>query len=214
MGEVPLNEDGQPPRRFHRARVADRLVAELLGLCKGVVCDGVVTEGEAAGLRRWLAGHPEAALGYPGNVLLDRFARIFADGFADEEERGELLELMQDLTGETPETDQPMNLSATTFFDNPLPTVVFESQEYVFTGRMLYGSRGQCETAVKDRGGQVGKRVTKRTDFVVVGPIGSEAWLQSTHGQKLLDAARYRESGVPVKIIPEEHWIQALEWGA
>lgn len=211
---TPLDEDGQPSRPLFADRVADRLVAELLGVCKGLIADGVVTEGEAAGLRRWLQGNPDALIGYPGKVLADRIVRIFRDGFADEEERRELLDLMRDLTGDTPELDQPMNLTATTFYDDPMPTVLFDGQEYVFTGRMLYGSRLQCEQAVTDRGGRVGKNVTKRTGFVVVGPMGSAAWLQSTHGLKLLDAARLREKGAPIKIIPEDHWIQALEWGA
>lgn len=209
-----VDADGQPPRRYFAERVADRLVTELLGLCKGMVADGIVTEGEAMGLKRWLQGHPDATMGYPGNVLVDRIHRIFADGFVSEEERGELVELLRDLTGETAEMDQPMNLTATAFFDDPLPTVLFEDQEYVFTGRMLYNARLQCERAVIERGGRVKSNITRQADYVVVGPIGSAAWIQSAHGTKLLEAARLREAGAPIRIIPEEHWIQALEWGA
>ena len=55
------NDDGQPPVTFYRDRVAFRLTSELLGFCKGVICDGSVTEIEANGLKRWLAGHPDAA---------------------------------------------------------------------------------------------------------------------------------------------------------
>ena len=210
----PLDADGQPPPQFYRARVGERLVHELLGLCKGIIVDGVVTDGEAAGLRRWILGHPDVAIGYPGGVLADRLQRIFADGHVSEQERLELSELLQDLTGERADQPSPGNLTATAFFDDPVPTILFDGQEYVFTGRMLYGTREECEHAVLDRGGTVHRAVRRRTNFVVVGPMGSEAWLHSTHGTKLLHAAELREGGAPVHIIPEEHWILALEAGA
>lgn len=209
-----LDEDGQPPRHLYASRVEDRLVAELIGTCKGAIMDGVVSEGEALGLRRWISGHPDVVRGYPGSMIADRLERILADGVVDAEEQRELSELLLDLTGETPDHNEPLNRTAAQFYDNPLPTVLFDAQEYVFTGRMCYKTRGECEQAVLDRGGRVLPYVRVRTNFVVVGPIGSAAWLHSTHGTKLLKAAELRESGAPIHIIPEDHWIQALETGA
>ena len=66
---ISRDEDGQPPPGLFRQRVAQRQVSELLGLCKGMICDGEVTEGEATSLRRWLAGNPNVLGGYPGSVL-------------------------------------------------------------------------------------------------------------------------------------------------
>src|SRR5688500_11562803 len=106
---VVRDEDGQPPEYLYVGRVAERAISELLGLCKGMVCDGVVTEGEAEGLRRWMRANPHAAGSYPANVLGRRLLQIFEDGRADEEERLDLLELLRSLTGDTAEMDQPMN---------------------------------------------------------------------------------------------------------
>ena len=105
------DDDGQPPRAFYADRVARRLTAELLGLCKGVICDGSVTDDEAAGLKRWLAGHPDALHEYPGGILAERLLRIFADGCIDSAEREELNELLLDLTGDTDGHDQPTSTS-------------------------------------------------------------------------------------------------------
>lgn len=205
-----LDADGQPPRAFYQRRVEDRLVAELLGVCKGMVVDGAVTEGEAQGLRRWMVGHPLAIAGYPGRVLAERLQDIFADGYVSPEEREELGALLLDLTGETPAHDEPLNRTAVDFLDAPPPTVIFDGQEFVFTGRMLYASRAECEQQVRDRGGRAAARVTKRTNYLVVGPIGSEAWIQTTHGEKLLHAANLRAKGSPIHIVAEDHWLQAV----
>jgi len=206
-----LDADGQPPRPYFAARVGERLVSELLGLCKGMICDGQVTEGEAHALKRWLAGHPDAIIEYPGKVLAERLSRIFLDGRVDSEEQAELNQLLLDLTGETPHHDQPLNLSTRLPTDEPVPTILFEDQEFVFTGRLLYATRSECEQAVIDRGGRVHNTVRRRTNFLVIGPIASAAWLESTHGRKIVRAVELRGQRVPIRIVSEESWIQALE---
>jgi NAD-dependent DNA ligase len=206
-----LDDHGQPPKPLYGSRVAKRLVSELLGLCKGMVCDGKISEGELAALKRWLAGHPDAAVLYPGKTVAQRLLRIYEDGVITPDERQELNELLLDLTGETEEHDQPLNLSTRLPFDEPIPTILFDGHEHVFTGRMLYGTRRDCERMVVDRGGRVGQTVTKRTNFLVIGPIASRAWLESTHGRKILRAVELRSEGLPLRIVSEEAWIHAIE---
>jgi NAD-dependent DNA ligase len=210
MPDTPRDEDGQPPRRFYSERVGDRLVAELLGVCKGLVCDGAISEGETLGFKRWLQGHPIATMGYPGDVLARRLVAMYEDGVADDEERRELYEQMMQLTGETEDHRENLHKTTRHFYDDPPPTVVFDSTEFVFTGRMLYGTRKQCERAVADRGGRCHPQPRYDTDYLVVGPDASEAWIQSTHGLKLLHAADLRTKGAKIKIVTEEHWIQQL----
>lgn len=209
----PLDEDGQPPPTYYALRVAERLVAELLGMCKGLICDGAVQEAEVLGLGRWLHGHPDAVTRYPGSVLTQRLVRIFEDGRIDEQERTELHELLCDLTGDTAQLDQPLNLTSRHFFDDPPPQIVFPDREFVFTGRMLYGTRQQCEELVTQQGGRCWRNPRMATDYLVVGPIASAAWIQSTHGLKLLKAAELRDKGAKVRIVDEENWIQQAHPG-
>jgi NAD-dependent DNA ligase len=205
------DEDGQPPRSIYGYRVADRLVAELLGVCKGLVCDGVISDGEVTGFKRWLGAHSDVLAAYPGSVLAERVVSIMADGVVDEEERKELYELLCEVTGETDAHNEPMNLSTRHFFDAPPPAVTFDRMEFVFTGRMLYGTRKECEQAVIERGGRCQTHVTARTAFLVVGPIASKAWLQSSYGTKLLTAGELKEKGYPIHVVAEDHWIQQLD---
>jgi NAD-dependent DNA ligase len=205
------DQDGQPPKRFYAPRVSERQVAELLGLCKGMICDGEVSDEELTSLRRWLGGHPDATLHYPGNVLATRLLQILEDGHVSDDEREELSDLLLSLTGETEEHDQPLNLSTRLPFDDPTPTILFDDFEHVFTGKMLYGTRKDLANKVLERNGRVGDNVTKRTNFLVIGPIGSAAWLESTHGRKILRAVELRSQGSAIRIVSEEDWIQALD---
>lgn len=206
-----LDEDGQPPASFYVARVAERAISELLGLCKGMVCDGVITEGEAEGLRRWMRANPDAVGSYPANVLSHRLLRIFEDGTVDEEERGDLLDLLRAVTGDTADMDQPLDLATRLPLDDPPPALTFAATEYVFTGKMLYGTRRNCEAAVIARGARVGSTTTKRTDVLVIGTLGSAAWKESTHGTKIIRAVELKDAGYPILVVNEEHWVTQLQ---
>ncbi len=176
-----------------------------------MICDGSVTAAEADGLRRWLAGNPAVITGYPGSVLAKRLLQIFADGRVDPDEQRELSGLLLDLAGETEERDQPLNLSTRLPLDDPPPPVLFADHEYVFTGKMLYGTRNQCQEAARQRGATVHTTVTRRTRYLVVGPIASAAWVESTHGRKILKAVELRNAGHPIRIVTEEHWLKHLD---
>lgn len=211
MGGV--DEHGTPFRGMYQERVSDRLVAELLGLCKGLVADGVVNEDEAIALRQWLRANPDAAMQFPGNVLASRLNRIFADGEVDLDERIELEEILQSLVGDTPERDTNLDRPTRIVFDSPLPTLFFDGVEYVFTGQFAYGTRRACERAIQERGGRAVKALSGRTGVLVVGTFASPAWIASAYGTKILSAWEMKEQGHPIVVVPEEHWVVSLSDG-
>jgi hypothetical protein len=202
MREIRLDGDGQPPRWLYADRAARRDVIELLGFCKGLVSDGVVFPEEVTGLARWLRGHPDAVVHYPARAVAERVQRILADGIVDDQERAELQELLEQLVGETPEHDEPMNLSTTLPFDDPCPTILFDGRTYVFTGVMLHATRAECERMVMERGGRVASSVTKKVHYLVVGPVASKAWATGSFGTKIERALEYRAAGAPIAIVP------------
>ena len=205
-----LDADGQPPRQFYAGRVEDRLIAELLGVCKGIICDGVVNDDEAISLRAWIRGHPDVVVQFPGNVLYERLLRTFENGEIDGDERIELEEMLRDLVGDDIERDTLLNGPTRLAYDDPLPVLTFRGWEYVFTGKFAAGTRRHCERAVLDRGGFVAATLTGRTKCLVVGSFASDAWIQSAYGTKILDAVERREAGHAIHIVPESHWVAAL----
>lgn len=208
------DRDGTPPRALFAPRALDRDITELFGIVKGMICDGVVSDGEAVALAQWLGSHPDVATTFPGNLIATRIQAMFADGILNEEERQDLAQVMRSLCGET--EDQSGNLDRATRLpiNDPLPTVIFDSREFCFTGKFAYGTRARCEAEVFARGGRCAQAPTGRTHYVVIGITASPAWIQSAYGTKIRDAVGLRELGKPIAIIPEEHWVESLQLDA
>lgn len=199
----------RPPRHQN-----DRQIAEMLGLAKGIICDGTLNAAEVVALKQWFAANPDVLVHYPGNLLGERVLEAMADGVVDEEEMRDLAELLSDLTGEPLDGSGTMNEPARLPLDDPPPTLIFDNREYVFTGIFAWGTRERCQKEVTDRGGRCGGSITNRTDVLVVGLMGSPDWKQSTHGRKIEQAVALREQGRPIHIVGEEHWIDALQMDA
>lgn len=208
---TPLDDHGQPLNRaYFDRRVADRAVQEMLGVVKCLVADGVVDNGEMAFFRGWLRANPQALTQWPGDILSRRIERIFADGRIDEDEREDLYQLMHQAVGaQTPSTANE-NLSTRLPLDDPPPPIIWPNRRFVVTGAFVYGPRRLVQQEITQRGGQCAGGLSRKIDYLIVGTIGSEAWIQSTHGRKIEAAIELRNVGVPIAIIGEEAWTGAL----
>ena len=212
MGTRPLvDEHGTPFHGLYAGRVHDRLMAEMLGIAKGMICDGILTDGEAVAFAQWLASHPDAAAAYPGFLLAQRVQAMFRDGVVDEEERAELAELLRSFTGETDDQGGDMHRATRLPVDEPAPTVFCDGKTFCFTGVFAWGSRKKCEGEVSARGGRCVRAPTGKTNYVVIGIDASPAWVQGDHGTKIEDALSLKSKGKPVCIITEEHWVATLQ---
>ena len=49
-----------------------------------------------------------------------------------------------------------------------------------------------------------------KTSFLIVGTFGSEEWLHSTHGTKIIRAVELKKEGAPLAIISERAWTETL----
>jgi len=181
----------------------------MLGLVRGVVADGTVTADEARRLSDWSRANPEVATHWPANLLARRLERIFADGKVEPGERARLstiLSRLVDDAGAPPDfmlaTDLPLT--------RPPPEVTFEGKTFVFAGDFVYGPTRTCEREVLDLGGRCERTVTRRTDYLVIGAIAAMDWAQRDFGALVDEAILHRTRGVPVAVITEERWAEAL----
>lgn len=187
-----------------RARVADRQMTELIGIVRGMMADGTISDGEIEYLRRWLAAS-EGASGHPliaGLAL--QFDALFADGTMDPEAREDLVATLNLLVGEDFEIGEAMKSSRLPFCD-PAPGVTFDGAVFCFTGKFAFGQRKDCDAAVIERGGTAGE-LTQRTRVLVIGEYATEDWSQSSWGRKIEKAVKWRSEGVPISIVSETHW--------
>ena len=194
-----------PPSVFQRlgkARLSTRDMDELIGVCRGILADGVVNLQEAFFILQWLEDHQEIVTVWPADILY-------------ETEENELLGILLEITGVPIKVRiGPVESSANTATQLPVNEpengVVLDGNSFCLTGKFEFGSRNQCAEAVIRCGGKVQKGVTATTDYLVVGLIGSETWAHASWGRKIEKGVYLRDSGSSIHIVSENTWMAAL----
>lgn len=191
--------------RFNRKQTEDRQIDTLIGLSKGLIADGKVVQAEAEFLQTWLV----QAQSYSTNPivlnLLGKVEAMLSDGVLDDDEAKELMSILQQISGESSELGEVAK-TASLPIDNPAPSLTFQGKSFLFTGTCAFGTRKQCQAAVESLGGTNAKGVTKSLDYLVLGTYVTDSWVHETFGRKIEKAMEYRNTGVPLCIITEEHW--------
>ena len=190
-------------------RIQDRLIDELIGVCRGVIADGIVDEKEAIFLGQWIENHREIADRWPVNILYARVTEMLKDGILTVAEESELLMTLRDITGESSLFAEP-NRSTTLPLDSPRPDIQFQGQTFCLTGRFVFGSTVDCEEVIAELGGKLTEAPTKSTDYLVIGEMCSPDWIHTTFGRSIEHAVELREQGTPIAIVSEEHWVNSL----
>jgi hypothetical protein len=210
-----LDPDGQPLKLgFNWNRRTDSRTDELIGVCRGVLADGVLVQQEVEYVLGWLLRNPPVRETYFGRELEEGLTAALSDGAvsADEEER--IVDLLLKVIGGTPPTFAASSFSTDLPIDQPPPMMQFNGHVYAFTGKFRFGSRNTCEGAVLQLGADVRRQPTRDTNYLVVGEIGSRDWIHSCMGRKIESAIRLRETGCAIKIVAEGHWGSAVKQGA
>lgn len=209
------------PRRYYQARVTDRGIDEFIGLCRGLLADGMVSIEEVRFLFAWLDANPDAASCWPANEIHEHLRKILHRKTLGADAQEKLLDLLMAITGgglpsrqavgghEVPSDATIVSMATSLPLSDPPPNVVFAGRTFCFTGTFVYGRRKNCELAVIERGGFASPRPTKSTNYLVIGSIGTESWIHSTHGRKIETAVTLRDRH-GLEIISEQHWSAAL----
>lgn len=206
-----LDAHGQPTiQAWNAPRVAERSIDELIGICKGLISDQVLSEEEVGFLTSWLNANQRAIHVWPANALGARINQILEDKIIYPEERQDLFDLMAEIVGQAKNGGPPTNNSTALPLTKPAPPIFFDKQRFCLTGRFVMGPRANMEYEIRERGGIPEPNVTEETNYLVVGTIGSTDWLHSTHGRKIEKAVRLAERGLPIAVVSEEHWADHL----
>jgi NAD-dependent DNA ligase len=194
-------------RIFNRARLDDRQVNELLGICHALIADGSINESEVAYLQKWLVANTALTNNPVIQNLLHRVNHILLDRRLDDEEARDLFETLKWFSGGDFELGEVLK-STSLPLDVPQPAISFDRMRFCFTGTFAYGSRTKCEDAVINRGASAGSLMMK-TNFLVVGIYATETWAHSSFGRKIERAVRMRDDDrVPIRTVGEEHWLK------
>lgn len=183
--------------------------AELVGIAEGLLCDGHLNDQEVVYLQRWLDQHEAIASEWPGDLLHARVQAALADGQVSDEERADLVGTLQKILGGRIDDLAAQPRVAALDFDEPNPLRVHGAL-LVLTGEFVFAPRERCIQEIAKLGGTVKGGVTKKTNYLLVGSLGSEEWKHGTFGTKIEKALRYREDGCGIQIVHEDHWVHTL----
>ena len=86
--------------------------------------------------------------------------------------------------------------------------ITIQNKSFCFTGRAGM-KRADLAAIVVSRGGEVHKRVTRATDYLVVGGKGSKRWAYRGFGNKILRARYLKAQGYAVRIVSERDFWKA-----
>lgn len=185
---------------------------QLKGICAGILCDGVVTDQEAQYVRDWVAQNAMVQQVWPFDDIARRFETIFADGVVTDEERIELMDIMNEIVGgqsvpSPGNSETPLEMALT----KPVPDpIVISGSEFSLTGKFASGSRSTVVAKLVERGGAFNAMPRYSTDYLVIGTFGSANWKLSSYGNKIEKAAEVRNAGAQISIILEESLIPFL----
>ena len=87
-------------QRLSEARFNSIDIPELIGLCKGVLADGTINLAEAEFIQGWLNDRSDVLCTWPADELHGQLAVVLEDGNLTAEEEGELIDLLEEITGE------------------------------------------------------------------------------------------------------------------
>lgn len=203
-------DDPEDPRllKIHAQRIARRDIDQLLGICEFALQDGHVDQNEAEAIHSWLRSHHSILNTWPANVLYDRLQAMLADGVIDQNEQRDLLDIVMQIA--RPKPAEGTQRATTLPLNTPTPLIEFPNHSFCLTGVFDFGSRSQCQRAIESAGGINASGITKKLDYLVIGNVGSEHWRHSSFGAKIAKAVEYRDIGIPIAIVSEDHWTKQL----
>lgn len=92
---LPKGKPNKPESPFN---VIDH--PELIGLCRGVIADGMINLAEAEYIQRWLGERPNLLETWPASELHDLLGKVLKDGALSEQEQQELSDMLEEVVGD------------------------------------------------------------------------------------------------------------------
>ncbi len=192
--------------RYNRRNIIDRQIDTLIGLSKGLIADGKINQLEAEFLQNWLLQNSGSDSPVILN-LLDKVVGFLEDGILDDDESKELFAILSALTGDCSEAGE-VSKTSTLPVCSPAPNIEFSGKNFLFTGTCAFGTRKQCQKAIESLGGSNSNCVTKTLNHLILGTYVTDSWAHESFGRKIEKAIEYRDKGLPLRIVTEEHWLQ------
>ncbi len=182
----------------------------LLGFVQGLLADQILNDKEIRQLNEWMCKNEQWRTTWPGNAIDQRLQEILEDNLITDDERDNLAALLNNINNcNILETGSAGALTITLGVED-IDTLDFNKSTFCFTGTFLFGPRSACVSATETLGGINQKRITKTTNYLVLGTSVSRDWINTSFGRKIEKAKANQSKGANTIIITEETWVKHL----
>ncbi len=187
--------------RAHKASFTEQTKAlqTLQGFLLGVIADDILSEPEVYTLKKWLDANSNLSGQYPFDRVFAVIERALEDGVLEQCELDEMLSLFKKFTNPANECSHSVD------------GLCFENKSICITGNFNYGSRKDIEELIACANGICKKSVSRNTDYVIVGSLGSPDWTCGNYGTKIKRALELQNQGSDLQIVKEENFIEVLK---
>jgi NAD-dependent DNA ligase len=196
-------------------------IQQLHGLMHGILADGEITVEEAEGLMTWIDDHTFLKGVYPYDEIDSLLTVILKDGKIDSDEHKMLKAFFEDFieysfAKKLRLESERVKSGLSKEFTLPgvcamCPDITFDGKIFTLTGASVRATRKEIIDKITAKGGSFSTNVTKETEFLVIGSAGNPCWAFSCYGRKVEKAVQHRKLGVPIVIVHESDFWDALE---
>lgn len=185
-------------------------IQQLEGTLHGIIADGEITDTEIASLSDWLAENEDLSGIYPFDEVYSLLLAAKDDGIVSQDERNMLKAFFATFV----DTRESFNINETEVAELQkqysiggicavCPTIELDGKTFCFTGVSKRAKREQIAQEIINHGGLYNDRVTKDTDYLIVGADGNPCWAFSCYGRKVEKAVELRKAGKSIVIVHE-----------
>jgi DNA polymerase-3 subunit epsilon len=186
-------EQHRTQRHFPKAKPSEatKQLLVLKVLLSAITADDELNENEVHSLQNWMDQNISLRGNFPFDKIFETVGGALADGVLENDELQAMLLLFEQIT-------------------NPIDNACIcdcldiSGKTFCLTGEFEFGDRSAVEAALSQKGGIPVVSVTKKTDYIIVGSKGSDAWSNGNYGTKVKKALELQEKGLPVQIVKEQ----------
>lgn len=182
-----------------KKRYSDTTISmqELKSIAEDIINDSIVSSEEILFLNQWINENPQLSGNYPFDKIALTCKNILADGIIEPSEQEELLKLLNEFVN-------PVECK------NDSCSIIFKDKLFCLSGTFESGSKEDISNKIIALGGICKDTIIKKTDYLIVGGAGNDAWKFGNYGSKVAKALKMQDDGLPIKIFRESELIKCL----
>ncbi|MCB6616025.1 exonuclease domain-containing protein [Ruminococcus sp. 210702-SL.1.03] len=199
-----MKQDFSAPERITSAKKPKKYspetkaVQEIQYTLKTILESGELTTENVYTIRDWLNEHTEFINKYPFADIDRSIKKVLADGVVDDTEIEYLQQLFADL------------LDPVTAQEHENESLDIKDKTICLTGEFKFGERTSVGNFLSNFGAIITKNVTQKTDYLIVGDLGSQNWRCGNYGNKIKKALELQQKGKGIEIYNENEFFDKM----